>query len=351
MEHFGVRRLADMTLPMSSVRQLTTLGEMKGKQELWKTQKPEVLETLRQVAVILSTESSNRIENVIVEPERLRALMANATTPQTRSEAEVAGYRDVLQTIHGSWEYMELSPNVILQMHRDLYRYSPQQGGRWKQTNNQITELWPDGTVRIRFAETTPAHMTDQAVAGLCEAFRGLCASGTVDDLVLIGSFVLDFLCIHPFSDGNGRMARLLTLLMLYQSHYQVGHFISLERIIEETKTSYYDSLYRSSQGWNTGQNDLLPWLSYFLGVLTAAYKDFEERVGQADGVGTKSGAVRTAVAEARQPFTMQEIANACPTTSLATIRKVLNQLKAEGRIVCTEKGRNARWLRVSAGS
>lgn len=332
---------------MGVVRQLTALGEMKGRQDLYRAQQPEVLETLRQVAVILSTESSNRLEQVVIAPSRLRELMARRAVPQNRLESEVAGYRDVLETIHSSWAYMRLSPNLILQMHRDLYRYTPQPGGHWKQADNQIAERWPDGTVRIRFGETTPAHLTGIAMDALCSAFLRLREEGTVDDLVLVAAFVLDFLCIHPFTDGNGRMARLLTLLLLYQAGYQVGRYISLERVIEESKETYYDSLYRSSQGWAQGRNDLLPWLTYFLGVLQAAYRDLDDRVREAGkAAGSKGHQVRAAVEQLDQPFSVRDILAACPNVSPAMVRKVLDELRNEGRVVLLGRGRNARWVR-----
>lgn len=332
---------------MGLIRLIARINEYKGKQDLFKQQRPQLLETLRQAAVIQSTESSNRLENIVVDSKRLRDLIAERSTPQNRSENEVAGYRDVLKTIHTSAQYIRVRPNNLLQLHRDLYRFTPIDGGRWKQVDNVIEEQLPDGRRAVRF-QPVPAWTTPEAMDQLCEEFNRLRDRQQVDDLVLLAAFVLDFLCIHPFADGNGRMARLLTLLILYQAGYEVGRFISLERIVEGSKDSYYDTLYLSSQGWHEGKHDLLPWLEYILGVILSAYREFEGRCNQVETArGYKSALVRDTILRIHQPFTMQDLQNACPGIGQPTIRKVMNAMKEEGLIHCIELGRNAKWIRA----
>ena len=200
-------------------------------------------------------------------PKRIRALVTQKATAQNRPEQEIAGYRDVLSNIHANTMDIPFTANVVLQLHRDLYRFLPGEGGHWKPVDNEITETGPGGVKAVRF-RPVPAHATPDAMRRLHERFDALWRIGEIEPLVLIAGYVLDFLCIHPFRDGNGRMARLLTLLLLYQSGYEVGRYISLEQIVERTKESYYDTLYRSSAGWHDGHHDLMPWTEYLLGVV-----------------------------------------------------------------------------------
>jgi Fic family protein len=256
------------------------LGEYKGRQDLFKAQAPQVLETLRQVAIIQSTESSNRIEGVTASPERIRELVARRTRPRDRSEQEIAGYRDALNSIHANHARMAFNASSVLALHGQVFRLVPGQGGHWKRKNNKIVALMPEG---IRVVQFVPVEVrqTPAAMATLHERFDFRWDSGDIEPLFLIAAYVLDFLCIHPFSDGNGRLARLLTLLLLYRAGYEVGRYVSLERVVEDTKPGYYDTLYRSSQRWHQGKHDLTPWLEYFLGVmLVGAYQEFERRVG-----------------------------------------------------------------------
>ncbi len=235
------------------------VGEYRGKQALFKQQSSQVLEALRENAVIQSTQSSNRIEGVVAPLERIRELVAHRTTPANRSEQEIAGYREVLSTIHSHPEDIRLTPNVVLQLHRDLFQFAPGGGGHWKSTDNDITERRPDGISVVRF-KPVPAHLTADAMDRLHTEFSAMLDAGTVEPLLLVPAYVLDFLCIHPFADGNGRMARLLSLLLLYQAGYEVGRYISLETAIEDTKEGYYDALQASSQNWHEGQHSLIPW-------------------------------------------------------------------------------------------
>jgi Fic family protein len=279
MQSFEPGFIERQPITQNILRTIRLIGEYKGKQELFKQQSPQLLVTLQQAAIIQSTESSNRIEGVEAPLQRIKALVAQKTTPQNRSEQEIAGYRDVLKTIHANYEHIPFNTNLVQQLHRDLYQFFPSDGGRWKPFDNNITETRPDGSTVIRF-ETVSAFLTPSAMMQLHERFNFIKQADEVEPLLLIPTYILDFLCIHPFRDGNGRMARLLTLLLLYQEGYEVGRYISLEKIIERSKESYYDTLYQSSLGWHEGQHTLLPWWEYFLGVILSAYRDFEQRVG-----------------------------------------------------------------------
>ncbi|MHB1128358.1 MAG: Fic family protein, partial [Bacillota bacterium] len=250
-------------------------------------------------------------------------------------------------TIHASALDIPLKPQTILQLHRDLYKYLPQEGGKWKVSDNIIEEILPDGTKRVRFTPV-PAFLVPDAVEGLCSSYISLSTKCEVDELLLIFSFILDFLCIHPFNDGNGRMSRLLTLLLLYQSGFEVGRFISLERIIEDSKETYYETLHTSSQGWHERQHNPIPWLDYSLGILIAAFKELESRVNIVENQkGSKAAIVKDTILHFRGDFTMQDIEHACPNVSRPTINRVLEQLKGEGLINCVVPGRYARWQRL----
>lgn len=329
---------------------LRALGEYRGKQQLYVVQSPEVLSGLQQVAVVESTESSNRLEGIEVAPSRLKALVLKDATPKSRSEQEVAGYRDALALIHESGEQMPFTEGTLLQLHSMLYRYMPQPGGVWKATNNDIVERHADGSTRIRFRPVA-AHLTPMAMADLVSGYRYALDQTLADPLVLVPLVVLDFLCIHPFADGNGRTARLLTLQLLYHFDCAVGRYISLERIFEESKESYYETLEASSQGWHEGQHNIAPWLGYFWGALLRAYKEFEERVGQIEhGRGAKGDRVRAEALKRTLPFSISELEDACPGVSRDMVRLVLRAMKAEGLIESTGKGRGAKWVRSVHG-
>lgn len=327
------------------VNLVSALGRYQGRQELYAYQSPQVLETLRQSAIIESTEASNRIEGITVPADRLQALMAQAT-PETRSESEIAGYRDVLAHIHSGQIGLPFGPDTIRALHADLYAFVRGQGGDWKRRDNVIRQTLPDGREIVRFVPL-PADETPDAMVELCDRLAQAWELEQTDRLLIINAFVLDFLCIHPFADGNGRLARLLTLLLLYGAGYEVGRYISLERITEQTKETYYEALGRSSQRWNTGHHDLTPWYQYSLGVMVYAYREFERWVGElAAASGAKSRAVRQAVEafEPGQTFRMADLERICPTASRATIRRVLNELREQEQVECLGTGRWAEW-------
>jgi Fic family protein len=328
---------------LSAVR---TIGEFKGRQVLYR-EFPAMLESLRTIAVIQSTEASNRIEGVLAPPRRIRELVEHRTTPQSRSEGEIAGYRDVLATIHADAANITLTPNVVLQLHRDLYAYVPSEGGHWKPADNDIVEFLADGTPSVRF-KPVPAHLTPDAVRMLTERFDEVRAAAAIEPLVAMAAFVLDFLCIHPFLDGNGRLARLLTLLLLYQSGYEVGRYVSLEKTIEDSKETYYESLLRSSQGWHEGRHDISPWLEYFLGVLIASYKELESRVGSfSHARGAKRRLVIDCVRRLPPTFRIGELINACPGIARPTVNRALAEMKQAGDLDCSGRGRSAAWHKL----
>lgn len=340
--------LGKLVFSTGDIAALRRLGEHRGKQELFARQRPEVLDALRTVAMVESSESSNRLEGIKAPAARIEAIVLRDTTPRNRSEQEIAGYRDALDLIHEAGADMPFSVNVILQLHRTIYGYLPQEGGRWKPTDNEIVERAPGGEIlRVRFtppsAVATPGYM-DELVA----RYRRMLSEGVHDALVVIPSVILDFLCIHPFLDGNGRVARLLTLQLLYHAGYEAGRFISLERVIEESWQSYYETLEASSQGWHDGRHDPFPWLRYWWGTLLKAYGELEERLELiGTGKGSKTQQVRAAVERRAAPFAISELVRDCPGVSKEMVRHVLRQMRDEGLLVSEGKGRGARWRKV----
>ncbi|MBM4252792.1 MAG: Fic family protein [Deltaproteobacteria bacterium] len=333
------------------IKTIRLLGEFRGKEDLFRVQSPQTLETLRQNAVIQSTESSNRIEGVVLQDYRqLKALVESKIQPITRPQQEIAGYRDVLQTIHDSHADIPHTARIVLQLHRDLFKYTAAPGGTWKNTDNAITETAADGTRTVRF-QPVSAWQTPSAMEALHEQFRrALEPPNSVEPLIALGAYILDFLCIHPFLDGNGRIARLLTLLMLYQAGFNVGRYSSLEKVVEDTKDGYYDALYKSSQGWHDGKHDLTPWLEYFLGVmLLTAYREFENRVGSVETAkGAKAAIVIAAIERLPVRFTIGDVAKKCPTVGIDHVRKILRAERDAGRLVAEGRGPNAGWVKKS---
>ena len=322
------------------------IGEHRGRQMLYHEQSPELLETLKRVAMIQSVESSNRIEGITVDHERLEAILAQKTKPKDRSEKEVAGYRNVLAEIHANAKRLILTPELILRFHKQMYALAQEEkgGGHWKEKDNAILEVRPDGKQVVRFKPVS-ALATPDFMKKLCNLYHQTMDERKAEPLLVIASFVFDFECIHPFWDGNGRMGRLITLLLLYQAGYDVGRYISLERIIEDTKETYYEVLLKSSAHWHEAKHDLRPWWNYFLGALTAAYKEFEERVGAITTArGAKREMVQHAIDRLPDQFTVREIRRACPGVSPDMVRLVLREFQKENKLVCTGHGPGASW-------
>ncbi len=350
MNSLAVEYLKKLKFSPVHIASLRALGEYKGKQDLFDRRSPEALASLKSLAMVESTISSNRLEGVSVGDERARNIVLMSAKPRGRSEQEVAGYRDALALIHESARDLPFTTDVIRRLHTTICRYLPEGGGDWKKEDNVILERRPDGTTRIRF-KPVPAAMTSNAMGKLVERYKQAVADGE-DPLVVIPLAIFDFLCIHPFKDGNGRVARLLTLLLLYHAGYNVGRYISLERIIEESKESYYETLEKSSQGWHDGKHDVLPWLTYFWGMLLRAYKEFEARVGTVTtGRGAKTEQIELAIKRKVGPFAISDIENDCPGISRDLIRHVLRKLRDDGKIRSTGVGRGAKWVRVESSN
>jgi Fic family protein len=340
--------LASIAYSAAEISTLRGLGEYRGKQQLFARQRPEVLASLRQVALVESSESSNRLEGITADPARLEDLVLRKNEPRDRSEQEIAGYRDALSLIHESAKDMPFTVNVVRQLHTIIGRYQPGVGGTWKATDNEIVERAPDGRIlRVRF-KAVSAVSTPHAMDDLVARYRDAVDRLGHEPLVIVPLVILDFLCVHPFQDGNGRVARLLTLFLLYHFDYEVGRYISLERIFEETKESYYETLEASSQRWHEAAHDVGPWTRYFWGVLLRAYREFEERVGTIGaGRGSKSEQVRAAVERRIASFSISDLERECPGVSRDTIRLVLRQMREGGSVHLEGHGRGARWRRA----
>ena len=344
---FRDKKLWNEKIPMNIVRVIGIINEYKGKQNLYLDQSPQVLEKLKEVAIVQSTKSSNSIEGIVITDKRLKKLMREEITPSDRFEGEIAGYKNVLNTIHTSYDSIPVNSNIILQLHRNLYKFVSAEGGQWKNQDNVIEEVQPDGKRYVRFKPLSAAR-TPAAMDELSEYLNQSIKDEDIEPLILIGAFILDFLSIHPFNDGNGRMARLLTLLLLYKFDYKVGRYISLEKIIEGSKENYYESLRKSSVGWHEGDHNLFIWLDYFLGILLAAYEEFEDKVGLIrNKKGNKSYRVEQAIKGTLGTFEKEDIRKACPDVSESTINRVFSKLKEEGVIEVLSKGRNAEWRRL----
>ncbi|MGI5831300.1 MAG: Fic family protein [Thermoguttaceae bacterium] len=322
------------------------IHEYKGRCEMFLAGKPAVLEALVEIAKVRSTEASNKIEGVVTTNTRIRQLCEEKTTPRNRDEEEISGYRDVLRTIHESFGYIPITANYILQLHDMLFRYSGRSiGGRFKNVQNHISETLPDGTTFIRFTPVSPFETPD-AVRAMCESYNRVIDDGTVNPLLLIPVFINDFLCIHPFNDGNGRMSRLLTTLLFYRSGYAVGRYISLEAKIEGTKDAYYDVLRTSSLGWHEGTNDYLPFIKYLLGTLLACYRDFEERVLLVNEKLPAMELVRNAVKTRIGKFTKREIMELCPSIKKSSVENSLRKLTEQGIITRHGNGKKTFYTR-----
>ena len=328
------------------VSYLAQIHEQKGQQNLFIEAHKDSLTELLEIAKIQSTEASNRIEGIITTDDRLKKIVRNKTAPRNRNEREIAGYRDVLATIHENYDFIPVRPNMILQLHRDLYKFNnPGFGGNYKNSDNIIAEEMPDGTKLVRF-QPVPAWETPEAIETLCNTFNDAINDPDMDPLLLLPIFILDFLCIHPFNDGNGRMSRLLTLLILYRSGYIVGKYVSLEKLIADNKESYYDALQDSDAGWHEEENDYLPFARYMLGVIIAAYKDFSERVEILITKGlSKPDRVKEIIRNSSRKMTKAEIMAQCPDVSPRTVQRALESFLASGEVLKIGGGRYTSYI------
>lgn len=344
MRHYNYKEKWEKLLTPEIVSKLTKINEYKGEQRLLIEAHRDELKELVEIAKIQSTEASNRIEGIYTSDDRLRNLVQEKTTPKGRDESEIAGYRDVLNTIHESYDFIPINANYILQLHRDLYKFlASVEGGVFKIADNIIREVDENGNEKIRF-KPVPAWETPGAIDELCKAYSD--AKGEVDPLILMGMFVLDFLCIHPFNDGNGRMSRLLTLLLLYQTGFIVGKYISIEKIIEESKETYYEVLQDSSTNWHENDNDYKPFVNYLLGVIVSAYKEFESRVELiTDSSLSKADRIREEIKSHIGTITKTELLQMNPDISDTTVQRTLAELVKNNEIRKIGGGRYTKYV------
>lgn len=329
------------------VNMLSSLHEFRGKQELYIEAESDVLTALLDIAKIQSTKASNKIEGIYTSDERLEALVMEKSEPRNRSEEEIAGYREVLATVHDSYEYIPIRPNSILQLHRDLYSFSSSDtGGKFKNTDNVIAESGKDGKQRVRFAPV-PAYQTAEAMDMLCSEFNSAMERSEYDPLLLIPMFVLDFLCIHPFNDGNGRMSRLLTLLLLYRSGYIAGKYVSMEMLIEKTKETYYEALQSSSSGWHDNTSHYASFVRYYLGVVLKGYNEFQDRIEHLKYRNlSKTDRVKAVFDKKLGIIRKSDITSLCPDISETTIERTLKELLESGFVEKVGKGRATGYVR-----
>ncbi len=335
-------------VPATSAAALSEVSASHGREDSFRLQNPQALKTLTEAARIQSTEASNAIERITAPPQRIAELVRERATPQNRPEEEIAGYSKVLDTIHSSAEHIPFKPSIVLQFHRDLYSFTATPGGRFKSSPNEVARVDKAGNkIGVIFEGVSPFG-TPAAMDDLHERFATALREGKHAPLLLSGAYVFDFLMIHPFNDGNGRMSRLLTLLLLYHAGYEIGRFISLERLVEESKETYYESLERSTAGWDRNEHDIWPWLDYFLGILNAAYKEFEARAGElTGGRGSKARRIKLFVqSRASDVFTFDEIQRALPDISADHIRAELRKLRDAGAVESPGRGRK-QWRRL----
>ncbi len=318
-----------------------------GKQELYLKQRPEELGKLVEIAKIQSTEASNAIEGIVTTDTRIRQLVKETTKPRNRNEQEIAGYRDALAVIHENFDAIPITQNYILQLHKILYSHlANPAAGRTKAVQNYISAVYPDGHTEIRFTPLAP-YETPEALDRLCEEYNRVIGNMVVDPLIAIPVFIHDFLCIHPFSDGNGRMSRLLTTLLLYRSGFCVGRYISLEAVIARDKELYYEALAASQDGWHEGKNDPVPFIKYLLGTILAAYRDFEDRFEIVEIKRPALEMVRLATCRKIGRFTKQDIMELCPSLSLSSVEGSLRKLVEEGELKRAGSGKSTFYYRV----
>lgn len=350
MSSFTPRYLSNLAVSLRLVRMVAMLAEYRGKQTLWAQTKPEVLKRLRQVAVIESVESSSRMENVEVGPHTFDRIVRRAADPVTtdRSQSELAGYRDALALIHQNAADMPPTENMVRQLHQMLMRYTPAGGGHYKQAANDFVEKDATGAIsRIRLRTVAPA-LTATAMSALHDGLASALDAGEIEPILLIPLYIHDFLCVHPFPDGNGRVARLMILLLLHRLDFDVGRYVSLERLIEESKATYYDSLALSDAQWAAGQHDHTPFTEYLLGIILAAYRELEQNTAVDLDHGARTRMVERVVASLPARFRLADVEKRCPLVGRDTIRSALAKMKHDGRIVSEGRGRAAAWRRLS---
>ena len=347
MRTFNYSLIKDQKWDSDILGYIAAIYKYAGKQELYLKQKPNELEKLVEIAKIQSTEASNAIEGIVTTNTRIKQLVEEKTTPKDRNEQEIAGYRDVLNVIHESYDAIPITKNYILQLHKILYShmYNPI-AGTTKTVQNYITATYPDGHTEILFTPLAP-HETPEALERICEEYNRVIGNFEVEPLIAIPIFIHDFLCIHPFNDGNGRMSRLLTTLLLYRSNFFVGKYISLEAKIAKDKDLYYDTLRRAQNGWHEGTEDAVPFIKYLLSTILAAYKDFEDRFAIIEEKLPAIDIVRKSAQNKIGRFNKQDIRELCPSLSISSIEGSLRKLVESGELRREGSGKSTYYVRL----
>lgn len=347
MRDFNYSKIKEQKWDSEVLSLIAAIYKYAGKQELYLKQRPDELEKLVEIAKIQSTESSNAIEGIVTTNTRIKQLVEESTTPKNRDEEEIAGYRDVLNIIHESFDAIPITKNYILQLHKILYSHMNNPiAGQTKTMQNYISATYPDGHTEVFFTPMAPFE-TPKALEKICEEYNRVIGNLEVEPLIAIPVFIHDFLCIHPFNDGNGRMSRLLTTLLLYRSGFYVGKYISLEAKIAKNKDLYYEALGKAQNGWHEGEEDVVPFIKYLLGTILAAYKDFEDRI---EIIGEKLPAlemVRKATKNKIGKFSKQDIREICPSLSISSIEGSLRTLVKEGELMRGGSGKATYYVRL----
>lgn len=347
MRIFNYSKLKEQKWDSEILGLVAAIYKEAGKQELYLKQRPEELEKLVAIAKVQSTEASNAIEGIVTTSTRIKQLMSEKTAPKNRSEEEIAGYRDVLALIHEDYDAIPISRNYILQLHKIMYSYANNpMAGKTKNVQNYISASYPDGHNETLFTPLAP-YETPEALDRICDEYNRVIGNMEIDPLLAIPVFIHDFLCIHPFNDGNGRMSRLLTTLLLYRNGFYVGRYISLEAKIAKNKDLYYNALGESQHGWHEAEEDKIPFIKYILGTILAAYKDFEDRFSLVETKRTALETVRMASQQKLGRFTKQDIRELCPSLSISSIEGALRKLVESGELIREESGKNTNYHRV----
>lgn len=347
MRDFNYSKIKEQKWDSEILGLVAAIYKYAGKQELYLNQRPKELEKLVEIAMIQSTESSNAIEGIVTTNARIKQLVEEKTTPKNRDEEEIAGYRDVLRIIHESYDVIPITKNYILQLHKILYSHMNNPlAGQTKTVQNYISATYPDGRTEVLFTPMAPFE-TPAALEKICEEYNRIIGNLEVEPLIAIPIFIHDFLCIHPFNDGNGRMSRLLTTLLLYRSGFYVGRYISLEAKIADNKDLYYEALGKAQYGWHEGKEDADPFIKYLLGTILAAYKDFEDRFEIIEEKLPALELVRKAVQNKIGKFSKQDIRELCPSLSISSIEGSLRTLVKEGELMRGGSGKATYYVRL----
>ncbi|MCI7012860.1 MAG: Fic family protein [Clostridium sp.] len=348
MRIFNYSSIKDQKWGSDTLGLIAAIYRYAGKQELYLNQRPEKLDKLVDIAMIQSTETSNAIEGIVTTSSRLRQIINEKTTPRDRNEQEIAGYREALSIIHESFDVIPITQNYILQLHKIMYSHTNNpMAGRTKSVQNYISAAYPGGRMETLFTPLAP-YETPEALDRICEEYNRVIGNMEVEPLIAIPVFIHDFLCIHPFNDGNGRMSRLLTTLLLYRNGFYVGRYISLEAKIAQTKDLYYDALAKAQTGWHDGEEDATPFINYLLGTILAAYKDFEERFELIEAKLPAHEMVRRATLKKIGRFNKQDIRELCPTLSDSSIEGALRKLMDSGELKREGNGKNTCYFRLN---